>query len=53
MTSQTEEIFKKSLELPPVERAQLVNKLLSSLDNPDKTIDAIWNKEIGKILDTN
>ncbi len=50
MAMQTDELLKKSLELPPVERANLVDKLLSSLDKPDKTIDDLWKKEIGKRL---
>lgn len=46
MTTNTEQILKEALELPAIDRANLVDRLLSSLDQPDKTIDEIWRKEI-------
>jgi putative addiction module component (TIGR02574 family) len=39
------EILKEALNLRPAEKAELIDKLLSSLDNPDKEIDALWAKE--------
>ena len=39
------EILKDALNLRPAERAELIDKLLSSLDNPDKKIDELWAKE--------
>jgi len=39
------EILKDALDLRPAEKAELIDKLLSSLDNPDKEIDALWAKE--------
>ncbi len=39
------EIFKDALNLRPTEKAELIDKLLSSLDNPDKEIDALWAEE--------
>jgi len=39
------EIYKDALNLKPTEKAELIDKLLSSLDNPDKEIDALWAKE--------
>jgi putative addiction module component (TIGR02574 family) len=39
------EILKDALNLRPTEKAELIDKLLSSLDNPDKEIDALWAKE--------
>lgn len=39
------EILKDALNLRPSEKADLIDKLLSSLDNPDKEIDALWAKE--------
>ena len=39
------EIMKDALNLDPAEKAELIDKLLSSLDNPDKEIDALWAKE--------
>ncbi len=44
MTAQ-KEILKDALNLRPVEKAELIDKLLSSLDQPDKDIDALWAKE--------
>jgi putative addiction module component (TIGR02574 family) len=46
MTTDTEKIFKTALELPTLERANLVDKLLSSLDQPDEQIDNLWRKEV-------
>lgn len=48
METKTENVLKEALELPAIERAGLVNRLLSSLDTPDKTIDEVWQKEIGE-----
>ena len=39
------EILKDALNLRPAEKAELIDKLLSSLDNPDKELDALWAKE--------
>ncbi len=39
------EILKDALNLRPAEKAELIDKLLSSLCNPDKEIDALWAKE--------
>jgi len=39
------EILKDALNLRPAEKAELIDKLLSSLENPDKEIDALWAKE--------
>jgi len=38
-------ILKEALTLKPSEKAELVDKLLSSLDKPDKEIDELWAKE--------
>lgn len=46
MVSNTEQIMKEALELPSIERANLADRLLSSLDQPDKGIDEIWRREI-------
>ena len=40
-----ENLFKEALTLRPSEKAQLIDKLLSSLDKPDKEIDELWAKE--------
>jgi putative addiction module component, TIGR02574 family len=41
----TDNIFKEALTLTPSEKAQLIDKLISSLDKPDKEIDELWAKE--------
>ncbi|TVM00991.1 MAG: addiction module protein [Candidatus Brocadia sp. WS118] len=46
MTTDTKQILKMVLELPPIERAHLVNSLLSSLDQTDEHIDNLWRKEV-------
>lgn len=46
MATDTRQILKKALELPATERANLADHLLSSLDKPDKHIDALWRKEV-------
>ena len=39
------EILKDASNLRPAEKAALIDKLLSSLDHPDKEIDALWANE--------
>jgi len=39
------EILKEVLNLAPTEKAKLIDKLLSSLDKPDKELDKLWVKE--------
>ena len=46
MAANAEAILKQALQLLPIERANVVDGLLSSLDQPDKIIDEIWRKEI-------
>lgn len=38
-------ILNKALELSAIERANVAEKLLLSLDSPDSKIDALWAKE--------
>ena len=38
-------ILQDVLNLKPAEKAELIDILLSSLDQPDKEIDALWAKE--------
>jgi hypothetical protein len=40
-----ENLFKEALTLRPSKKAQLIDKLLSSLDKADKEIDELWAKE--------
>jgi putative addiction module component (TIGR02574 family) len=46
MSTETREIIDRAMELPAVEKARLVDQLLSSLDEPDDAIDALWRKEV-------
>lgn len=50
MTS-IDNIFKEALTLGPSEKAQLIDKLVSSLDKPDKEIDESWAKEAEDRID--
>ena len=40
------EILKEALNLGPLQQAELIGMLLSSLDKPDKERDALWSKEL-------
>lgn len=46
MSTETQEILHRALALPPVEKARIVDQLLSSLNEPDEGIDALWRKEV-------
>lgn len=45
------EIIKEALSLKPVEKAELVDRLLSSLDKSDREIDELWAKEAESRID--
>jgi putative addiction module component (TIGR02574 family) len=47
MKPKLEELLKEALGLPPIERAAIVDRLITSLDRPDDAIDKAWRKEIG------
>ena len=47
----TDNIFKETLTLRPSEKAQLIDKLISTLDKPDKEIDELWSKEAEDRID--
>ena len=52
MTMNTpDKILKDALNLNAKDKAELVDKLLSSLDEPDKNIDDLWAKEAEDRLD--
>jgi len=38
-------VLKDVMSLKPFEKAELIEKLISSLDLPDKGIDELWSKE--------
>jgi len=47
----TDNIFKEALTLRPSEKVQLIDKLISTLDKPDKEIDELWAKEAEDRID--
>ena len=40
-----ETIVNEALTLPPAERAAVIDRLLSSLDEADQNLDALWATE--------
>ena len=38
-------LSEQALQLPPVERMALVERILDSLDEPDPSMDALWAQE--------
>ncbi len=46
MTIHTKHILKDALGLPYIERAKIVDYLLSSIDRPNERIDNLWRKEV-------
>jgi hypothetical protein len=52
MSPQADRILLDALELPSVERAELIEKLLASFSFPDrKAIDELWAVEAGDRID--
>jgi len=52
MSDRETEIFEEALSLPPGERAALAERLLSSLDTPDRQrVDQLWAREAEDRLD--
>ncbi len=47
----SKEIFEKALSLKPLEKVELVDKLLSSLDQPDQAVGELWAREAESRLD--
>jgi putative addiction module component (TIGR02574 family) len=47
----TYEILKEALALKPEQKAELIDKLLSSLDMPDKEMDELWAEEAESRID--
>ena len=45
------EILKEALTLNPTQQAELIDKLLTSLDKRDKEIDELWAKEAESRID--
>ncbi len=52
MSSNTEQILRDALALPPQERAALLERLLISFQSaPDPNIDELWTREADERLD--
>ena len=52
MTTETQHVLKKAVGLPPIERAELVEGILSSFDFPPRAeIDAAWAREAEDRID--
>jgi putative addiction module component (TIGR02574 family) len=52
MTEQSRKVLAEALELPPIERAALVEELLSSFDFPARQeVDALWASEAEDRID--
>jgi putative addiction module component (TIGR02574 family) len=45
MTEAAKKIFQEAMNLPTIERASLIEELLSSMDKPDSELDTLWAKE--------
>ena len=45
MSTKAQQILEESFALSALERAAIAEKLLSSLDQPDAQIDALWASE--------
>ncbi len=52
MTPQSEQILREALDLPPIDRAELVEQILASFEFPGrKDVDAAWGREAEDRLD--
>ena len=52
MMTQTRQVLEKAVTLPPIERAELVEGILSSFDFPSRVdIDAVWAQEAEDRID--
>ncbi|MCX5644736.1 MAG: addiction module protein [Phycisphaerae bacterium] len=52
MTPQSEQVLREALDLPPTDRAELVEQILASFEFPArKDIDAAWAREAEDRLD--
>lgn len=49
--SDSNEILKEALTLKPAQKAELIDKLLASLDKPDRDIDELWAREAESRID--
>ena len=47
----SDQILKEALNLTPEKRVELIEKLLISLDKPDKELDELWAEEAESRID--
>ena len=45
------DIIKDALNLKPLEKAEVIDKLLTSLNNPNAELDELWAKEVESRID--
>ena len=46
MSETQKELLHNVMALSPTERAQFVDAIMTSLDQPDEKIDALWKEEV-------
>ncbi len=52
MTPQSEQVLREALDLPPIDRAELVEQILASFEFPARQdIDAAWAQEAEDRID--
>jgi putative addiction module component (TIGR02574 family) len=51
MTARAEQVLTEALSLPPSERAQLAERLFSSLDISQEELDCLWAQEADSRID--
>lgn len=52
MSANSEQVLNQALELPPIERAELVEQVLSSFEFPAReTVDSLWAQESEERID--
>ena len=49
--SEKKELLTKAMQLAPAEKAEVIDLLIKSLDEPDKEIDELWKKEAEDRID--
>ncbi|HEB86920.1 MAG TPA: addiction module protein [Gammaproteobacteria bacterium] len=49
--STAKDILKEAIHLEPIEKAKLVEQLITSLNKPDKELDKLWADESESRLD--
>ena len=50
MSDRIKDLSLEARKLPPAERAELIDNLIASLDEPDARIDAAWAEEAERRL---